>query len=261
MLVDVDAKVEQESGPLRLLQTPLAEDGVTGQRVEMKFALRHADVGKLRRVLDTNFRRIVHREPVSLVSSIYFDDVRLSAARENQSGADRRSKMRLRWYDRHQPGTDLVLEIKRRSNRTISKQRFPIQSRVPLEDLSYLELTAELCRILPAAARERFLLRPEPILVSEYHREHFRAFDGPLRVSLDSDLKAYDQIGASRPRKGFAAPLSGLVVLEVKVPLGEEASVQRLLRPLRLRLTRNSKYVLGCRALGLATGVSGPVDA
>lgn len=261
MLVGVEAPVRHAAGPLQLLAAPLTDDGVTGRRVEMKFALRHADVQKLRGVLETNFRRVVHKDSVSLVSSIYFDDVRLSAARENQSGSDRRSKMRLRWYDRHQPGTELVLEIKRRDNRTISKERFPIRSRVPLEELTYAEVLSELGRILPDAARERLLLRPEPILISEYRREHFRSWDGPLRVSLDCELAAYEQIGCARPRKGFATPLLDLAVLEVKVPLGEEASVQGLLRPLRLRLTRNSKYVLGCRALGLATGVSGPVDA
>ena len=47
-------------------------------RRETKFILPNADVGKFRRLLEGNGRRLVHNEPVSTVRSVYFDDPSLS---------------------------------------------------------------------------------------------------------------------------------------------------------------------------------------
>ena len=45
---------------------------------------------------------------VSLVSSIYFDDDQLNSCRESLAGVNRRTKVRLRWYDRPLPAGGAV---------------------------------------------------------------------------------------------------------------------------------------------------------
>ena len=56
----------------------VAGEDVTRQdlafRREVKYLLPNADVGKFRRLLESNGRRLVHNKPVSAVRSIYFDD-------------------------------------------------------------------------------------------------------------------------------------------------------------------------------------------
>jgi hypothetical protein len=240
-------------GRLRLAASP-ADDGVTALRVEVKFALRGSDLAKLRGVLATNCRQLVYNEPVSQVNSIYFDDCSLSGARENLIGADRRTKVRLRWYDSPDPGRRAYLEVKRRINRMIGKERFTIECDVPISELTYDDLRDELCRILPPRQRETLLLRPDPVLISSYSREHFAAPDAPIRITLDSEIATYDQAGLLRPRRRFGVPLRDLVVVEGKAPCGLEGELRRFLHPLRLRVTRSSKYVQACQALGFSTG-------
>jgi hypothetical protein len=44
------------------------------------------------------------------------------------------------------------------------------------------------------------------------------------------------------------------VILEAKSSVGREHRMRELLHPLDPRVTRSSKYVLGCQAIGLLPG-------
>ena len=78
-------------------------------RREVKYAIPQMDVGKLRNLLQTNCRRLIHNDRVSVVRSIYFDDARLSACHANLDGLGMRRKLRLRWYDSLKPVVQVVV--------------------------------------------------------------------------------------------------------------------------------------------------------
>lgn len=238
---------------LRLLATP-QDDGVTALRVEVKYAVPHADTGKLRTILAANCRRIVHAGEVSHVHSLYFDDWRLTSARENLGGADRRTKIRLRWYDSPLAGTHVFLEFKRRINRMIAKDRFALEAPFPVGGMDFDDLRRDIARLLPERFASLWALRGDPVVVNTYRREHFAVPGTPLRLTLDYDIVCYEQTGRRRLdlRHGFA--LDGYTVIEAKCPKGRETELPRILHPLRLRVTRSSKYLRGCLALGLVTG-------
>ena len=118
-------------------------------------------------------------------------------------------------------------------------------------ELHYPAIYRELCAILPKALAETLMLYTEPSLIVSYKREYYEALDSPLRVTLDSDIQCFDQSGLGRPRMSFGQPLAGLVILEGKTPVRLEELLPRLLYPLRPVVTRSSKYVMGCDALGL----------
>lgn len=238
---------------MRLLDAP-EDDGVTALRIETKYAVPHADTGKLRTILAANCRRIVHAGEVSHVHSIYFDDWRLTAARENLGGADRRTKIRLRWYDTPVAGRRVFLEFKRRINRMIAKERFALESPFPVGGMDFDELHRGIAPLLPERFAALWALRGDPIVVNTYRREHFAVPGTPLRLTLDYDVVCYEQAGRRGfdLRHGFA--LDGYTVIEAKAPSGRETELPRILHPLRLRVTRSSKYLRGCLALGLVTG-------
>ncbi len=75
-----------------------------------------------------------------------------------------------------------------------------------------------------------------------------------VRLTLDYHVSCYNQVGKLLPFRNFKIPLNDLVILEVKSPLNHEEQIPKILYPLRLRLTRCSKYVLCCEKLGLSTG-------
>ena len=82
-----------------LKDEPEQANGVTLSRREVKFAMPQADFGKLTSILEVNCRRINHGHKTSLVSSIYFDDFRMSSCHESLDGVSKRSKVRWRWYN------------------------------------------------------------------------------------------------------------------------------------------------------------------
>jgi hypothetical protein len=241
-----------EEAPLRLLEDSQKTDPTTKRRSEIKFLLPHADLGKIRSILEVNCRRIRHEGPMSLVSSLYFDDASLSAYRENLDGVGKRAKARLRWYDQRDQEGRFHFEVKRRTDLTMDKGRLAILSSVPLRSLTFQDILSELSAILPVKPRETLMRRPEPILISEYKREYFREYHSPVRITLDFDITYFDQSGRRRPGKKFGVRTPEWIIVEGKAPVGEELRLRRLLYPLQLRITRSSKYVMGCQRLGLA---------
>lgn len=223
-------------------------------RREVKYLLPKADVAKLRRLLDGNCRRLIHNHRISTVRSIYFDDLRLSACRANLLGLSRRQKVRLRWYDSLLPDQRAFFEIKWRTNRVTGKHRLELEADRPLHHWTYRQLHDGLLDALPPRHLATVLANSEPVVIIEYKREHFASDDGCLRVTLDYDLVYYDQTGKPSLSTAFAQRLEGLVVLEGKSPVGRESELLRLFHPLSPRAGSCSKYVHGCRLLGLAEG-------
>ena len=186
------------------------------------------------------------------MSSLYFDDARLSAYRENLDGVGRRVKVRLRWYDERDRKGRFHFEIKRRTDLTTGKDRLEIHSRAALSSLTFQDIIRELSAVLPVKYRETLIRRPDPILISEYKREYFQDYYSPVRITLDFDIAYFDQSGKRRPGKKFGVHAPEWVIVEGKAPVGEELRLRRLLFPLQPRITRSSKYVMGCQRLGLA---------
>jgi len=233
---------------------PIEGSGTRGDlvsRQEVKFVAPHTDVATLRRLLESNGRRLVYNRPVSTVRSIYFDDVQLTSCHANVGGIGRRRKVRLRWYDSLVPQENVFLEIKWRNNRITGKHRHALQVQQPLADLSYRRIIDDLIGVLPSAHVGDLLECYEPIVIVEYKREHFAASNGPLRVTLDYDLVFYDQTGKRSVSTAFPQSMLDTVIVEGKTPPGGEQDVRDFLHPLRPRITSFSKYFHACHHLGL----------
>lgn len=219
-------------------------------RSEIKYVLEGVDVGKLRSLLATNCRRVVHNSERSAVRSIYFDDANLSACRANLDGLGRRRKLRIRWYDSLLPGQDFFLEVKWRDNRVTGKHRMQIRSDKPLHEMSYRQIHRCLEETVPQHIVRDVVQYCDPIVIVQYDREHFVTHDG-LRITLDYGLTYYDQTAASRVSLRFPQRLERLVVVEGKTPVGRESELRAWLHPLSLRAGKCSKYVHGCCRIGL----------
>lgn len=239
---------ETWSGIFRIPQQESRPD--LKQRSELKFAFQGADLPRLRRVLEHQCRRQVHQHTFSTVRSIYFDDLRLSACHANLSGLTDRNKVRIRWYDQLRPGNQFFLEIKWRRNRRTGKHRQQIYSRKRLCEMTYRQIQDALLRQLPSDYVPLVMQYDQPIALVEYRREHFVSDDQRMRLTIDYDLCFYDQTGKSTIQTRFPKRLPELVVLEGKVAFGDEYLLESLLRPIRKRVGRCSKYVKACHSLG-----------
>ncbi|MCA9216581.1 MAG: polyphosphate polymerase domain-containing protein [Planctomycetales bacterium] len=220
-------------------------------RTEVKFTLPNADVEKLRSVLVRRCEKQVHNESVSLVHSLYFDDATYSACYANLNGHGRRKKLRLRWYDTVLPANRFYCEVKWRKNRVTGKCRFLLKSSVPVHGMNYRRIWRGLANCLPDEHVPDVVRYCDPVVLVQYKREHFVSRDESLRLTLDYDIQFFDQVGKRLISTRFPKKLNELVVLEGKTPIGREHELRRLISPLAPRTSRCSKYVHGCRALGL----------
>ena len=220
------------------------------RRREVKFLFRSADLGKVRGLLQSELRRQVHNKTASTVQSLYFDSPDFSACHDNLDGVGERRKLRLRWYDTPLPERHFFLELKWRSNRITGKHRLQFDSSVSLSALSYSEIRRQLSRVVPDRFQRPLELYSEPVVLVSYRREHFVSFDRAIRLTLDYDLRFFDQLGRRGPSARFPVACDDLVVLEGKTPVGGEMRLRELLEPLAVRAHRCSKYVHGCRLIG-----------
>jgi hypothetical protein len=230
---------------------PAPAPGLPSWRREIKFVFAGADAGQLEAVLAGNTRRQQYgTSRVSRVHSIYFDDASLTACHDSMAGIAPRRKIRLRWYDVPLATDGLFLEIKDRRNDLVSKDRTWIPLDRPLVEMRYDELVSTV--ISRAGEPQATLLRgsDQPVVMVSYHREHFVDLVHGIRITLDYRVAARDQTGCKGPSLGPAIALEDWIIVEVKGSCLEPETVRGLLAPLRPRLSRCSKYVLGCRCLG-----------
>lgn len=229
-------------------------------RREVKFALPEGDVAALRSILDVNCRRVRFRGETSRVASLYFDDARLSACHDNVEGSPRRAKMRLRWYDRELPGPTAFLELKWREGQSTGKARVEVALPMSLTKVPFHTLVEALLETSEGEGgglfRDALGARRDAVIVVEYERAYYEAVDASVRVTVDSDLVFFRQLGTRFLARRFPARARGLVIVEAKAAPGEEHRLGSILRPLEPRVSRSSKYVMGCRATGLLPGVS-----
>ena len=221
-------------------------------REETKYRFDNADVELLRRVLLRSCRALRYAGPVSRVSSLYFDDARLSACRANLDGVGVRHKTRVRWYDAATPRRTLFFETKWRQHRVVGKRRLELASNEPPFDGTLAQLHRGLMRSIPAERRDYLPVDTDPIVLIEYRREHFSLDGSSIRLTIDFDIRFAAQMGRRRLAPKFYEYLPGVVLIECKSAVGDRGAARAVLAPLRARPCRFSKYVTACQHLGYA---------
>ncbi len=109
-------------------------------------------------------------------------------------------KLRVRWY-----GLDLAqahapqLELKRKRGLTGWKEIVPVTRDLDLVRSLWSELQQEVWSALGSRVPNWLARFPQPVLINSYWREYFATPDGAIRLTVDTDLRAFDQRSSSRP--------------------------------------------------------------
>lgn len=179
-----------------------------------------------------------------VVNNVYFDTLGLRDFADNVIGLPARLKTRLRWYGDTAAPRSMVLEYKIKSGRINRKHS------VPLPGLDLAKTTwRELADLLSAHAEHRFCAVASyfknPVLRNRYRRQYYVTRGHRVRMTVDADLTYYDA-AASPMVVGVGMGLKTTSqVIEFKGTVERAHDLERLLRRIPLRLSRNSKYVMG----------------
>jgi len=215
------------------------------ERFEVKFAGQGTSIDTIKTWIQTHRAGFIQPYPPRTVNSTYFDTYSLGAFEENLVGASSREKVRVRWYGRD-PATDKsTLEVKLRRNKLGWKLSYPLHG-VPHRSQTWRDFQKNVRSQLPPDARIRFDAHPMVSLVNRYHRRYFLSGDGLIRVTLDSNLKAFDQRFGRVPRMDRSIDLPDMLVVEFKFSPDDRANAMALMKGIPLRVSRSSKYSIAC---------------
>ena len=83
-------------------------------RYERKWYIRKINKLELNLILNKSNFFFSEQHPARKVNSIYFDNIHLSAVKDNLDGINKKQKIRVRWYDLQNHINDAKLEIKQK---------------------------------------------------------------------------------------------------------------------------------------------------
>ena len=217
-------------------------------RYEIKFVASARDLHEVLRCVRVNRAGFREPYPPRQVNNVYFDTFDQFAYSENLSGASARSKVRFRWYgsvDRPESGT---LEVKCRRGGVGWKISHRVGA-VPLAGSSWREMRSSLREQLSADGRIWLDSNPQAILINRYQRRYFLSADALVRLTVDWEQRVYDQRLRTVPNFTRAANLPDTVVVELKFGREDHGRANRFIQEIPLRLSRNSKYVIGTSSI------------
>ena len=217
-------------------------------RYEIKFVATARERDGLLQWVRSHWAGFGEPYPPRRINNVYFDSYALTTFHENLSGTSRRSKVRWRWYGETRAPERGTLEVKRRRGGLGWKLSYRTGG-IDLEGCSWREARDAIRTALPATGRIWLDAHPLAVLVNRYQRRYFLSGDGAVRLTVDWDQQVYDQKLRSRPNFVRRANLPDTMVVELKFPVSEHAHAKSIVQGLPLRLSRNSKYVIGVQAI------------
>jgi hypothetical protein len=203
--------------------------------------------------------------PPRLVNSLYFDTATWASLEDNLAGVAERDKLRLRWYGPDLNRIEGSLELKAKRGEVGTKITAPLDRPLILHHRRWADIVRDLRSralgpLAPAAGRKSL-----PIVLIQYRREYLISADGSSRLTIDSEMRTFDQTRSGRPDPRRVIPAEPALIVELKGDAGNRRSLQAVASHLPLRRVAYSKYTRGVlAALGqaeLAAGALGRVAA
>jgi hypothetical protein len=222
-------------------------------RYEVKMTFDEVYLPEVRAALWLHPGGFAEAYPPRQVNNIYLDSAALDCLATHIDGAAERGKLRFRWYGPGYAAVRGVLELKHKVGQLGWKEYGPVAATFDLTAIAW-PAWVDLIRAHAKGAAAHWLSQYDrPTLLNSYRREYYESADGEVRVTLDSEQRAYEQVMHVAPNLAVQAPVAGRAVLEVKAPSARAGRVSDVLSALPLQVEQNSKYVSGMLdALGFA---------
>ena len=228
-------------------------------RHELKYSISYHDYWELRTRAMAFMRHDEHgNDGKYFIRSLYLDDILLSNYNQKMDGWNRRRKYRIRIYD-FSPDV-IKFEIKDKFDSYISKSSSVItydQCRSILRgDFGFV---GDMIRHNTDGGKEKALRMGyidcatkilRPIVAVDYDREVFICDEGNVRMTFDMNLRAGQGSGDLFDPHLPTVPAyeNGMMILEVKYDDFLPRFVSKMLRPLNLWQSAQSKFAMCCLA-------------
>lgn len=218
-------------------------------RLEIKFNAYELEAQNIKQWLKMHPAGFYTPYPDRWVNNVYFDTHHTHHYNENLSGSSARSKLRYRWYGQNPLPQSGALEIKCKRNYFGWKLKFKADKPPGQENSNWRNIQQNLIKQLPVKARVWIESHPQPVLINRYYRMYFVSRDEKIRATIDIKQRMFDQRYKSRPNIHHSANLPKTLVLEFKFNRDDRIIASKIMQGLPLRVSRNSKYMIGVKSI------------
>lgn len=218
-------------------------------RYEIKMTCDEMYLPEVRSWVRLHPESFVEAYPPRQVNNIYLDTFALDHLTDHVEGSSSRHKLRFRWYGDRDMGIQGALELKGRSGSLSWKRQCPIPCTFDLTQTSWNDWVDEIRTHADPNAGPWLSSIGRPTLLNRYMREYYTTFDSQIRLTVDYQMRVYDQTLYSKPNLDLYVPIPSLIILEVKSSPSHLGRLSDLFTGLPLRVERNSKYVTGMQSL------------
>jgi SPX domain protein involved in polyphosphate accumulation len=184
------------------------------------------------------------------VNNIYFDTKNFKAFNDNLAGLSDRFKTRFRWYGNFEQKKLGYLEFKIRKNVYGYKKSFLIKDLFINEKINPNMIKSIIKRSLDTKYKFIFENNSEIMLINCYNREYFKSFNNKIRITIDKNLKFFDQVHQqNRLNFSFETNTQKYLVLEIKFAQADKKFLNDINFNIPIKMNKNSKYINGMRAI------------
>lgn len=182
--------------------------------------------------------------PPRQVNNIYFDTIERDLMTEHLDGVANRAKVRFRWYEESWLTKGGQIEIKVKNSQLGYKNIHKLSEVMDISQYTWVEIVEFLQKDMPEDLKLLFN-NLSPVIINQYQREYYVSMDGLIRVTLDYDMRAFEQSFGFSPNINFEQPLRNNVIIEMKSTKINHKRIADSLAEFPLYCTQNSKYLNG----------------
>ncbi|NWF90705.1 MAG: polyphosphate polymerase domain-containing protein [Ignavibacteriaceae bacterium] len=227
-------------------------------RLEYKYLIPNEKLNDLRQALipfvNIDEYALNRAQKEYTVRSIYYDTRKLDDYRDKLAGIKIRKKIRIRGYNELENESPVFLEVKRKYENHISKNRSPVL----YKNLNQILVSQDFDNLLIKkrnfpderndAIKFFYLLKKNnclPIILIVYEREAlFSKYDSTLRITFDKNLRSFPfpKLSQLYEEKGLVSVFPRHFVLEIKFYSGFPKWLQNVISHFGLGRQAVSKY-------------------
>lgn len=182
--------------------------------------------------------------PPRRVQSIYLDTHSDKALNENLAGVSLRKKFRFRWYGLNSSSVAGTMECKVRENLLGWKHTVPFFRPVRVEGANRHDFIKDLLGQVPAVWAEKISGGLEPVQWISYLREYYITANGKVRITVDRDLRAFDQRHRFTLSSCWPSPMPEAIIVEAKCSPENHGEIRTFLDGFPLFVDKCSKFVM-----------------
>lgn len=218
-------------------------------RYELKFVTYDVNYFLIKHWIKMSQHNFFREYENRIVNNIYFDSLNFKSFTDNVDGQSKRVKTRYRWYGKFEKQSYGNMEFKIKRNVFGYKKTYNVKNLIIDEKKDFRYINNKIFNELPQDIGIFFKQNDNPQIINQYEREYFKTKNQKFRVTIDRNIKIFDQRKSNTPNISRKTISQNYIVLEIKFDRKSRKDIEDLISNIPIRISKNSKYINAFRSV------------